>query len=105
MVLVARDRSSGETTGYSLATYGYDLEFGGRDAFITELFVEESVRGRGLGRRLLDATVQQLRERNVNAVHLMVRPDNARARSLYLGRGFREAPRILMTKRLVPDEE
>lgn len=25
MVLVARDRSSGETTGYCLATYGYDL--------------------------------------------------------------------------------
>ncbi len=63
------------------------------------------MRGRGLGRRLLDATMQQLRERNVNAVHLMVRPDNERARSLYLSRGFREAPRIFMTKRLVADEE
>jgi ribosomal protein S18 acetylase RimI-like enzyme len=49
--------------------------------------------------------MQQLRERNVNAVHLMVRPDNERARSLYLSRGFREAPRIFMTKRLVADEE
>src|SRR5215211_7494836 len=47
LVLVARDRSSRAIVGYGLATFGYDLEFAGRDAFITELFVEPANRGRG----------------------------------------------------------
>jgi GNAT superfamily N-acetyltransferase len=51
LILVARDRSSCATVGYGLATFGYDLEFAGRDAFITELFVEPANRGQGLGLR------------------------------------------------------
>jgi len=90
--------------GYSLATFGYDIEFAGRDAFITELFVESSSRGQGLGRRLLESTVQHLQLRNVHAVHLVVRPDNPRARSLYESHGFKASPRILMTKTLAPVE-
>ncbi|HEY6728395.1 MAG TPA: GNAT family N-acetyltransferase [Polyangiaceae bacterium] len=90
--------------GYSLATFGYDIEFAGRDAFITELFVESSSRGQGLGRRLLEATVQHLQQRNVRAVHLVVRPDNPRARSLYESHGFQASPRILMTKTFEPEE-
>lgn len=102
LVLVA---SAGpHLVGYSLATFGYDLEFAGRDAFITEVFVEPASRGQGLGRRLLESTVQHLRQRNVNAVHLVVRPDNSRARTLYESHGFKASPRILMTKALAPDE-
>lgn len=90
--------------GYSLATFGYDIEFAGRDAFITELFIEPASRGQGLGRRLLESTVQHLQQRNVLAVHLVVRPDNPRARSLYEAHGFEASPRILMTKALTSDE-
>lgn len=90
--------------GYSLATFGYDLEFAGRDAFITELFVEPASRGQGLGRRLLESTVRHLQQRNVHAVHLVVRPDNPRARSLYESHGFKASPRIIMTKMLTGDE-
>jgi GNAT superfamily N-acetyltransferase len=71
LILVARDRVSGGVVGYSLATFGYDLEFAGRDAFVTELFVESSARGRGFGRALLDSTVEKLRQHDVQAVHLM----------------------------------
>ena len=98
LVLVA---STGpRLVGYSLATFGYDLEFAGRDAFITEIFVESASRGQGLGRRLLESTVQHLHQRRVHAVHLVVRPDNPRARALYESHGFKASPRILMTKEL-----
>jgi len=104
LILVARDRASRAVVGYCLATFGYDLEFAGRDAFITELFVESSARGRGYGQALLDSMVESLRQHDTKAVHLMVRPENERARSLYEGRGFDVSPRLMMTKLLTPDE-
>ncbi len=104
LILVARDRSSTRIVGYGLATFGYDLEFAGRDAFITELFVEPANRGRGLGQLLLDSMVEKLQEHGVGAVHLMVRPENVRARRLYESRGFRVAPRIMMTKEFAPEQ-
>ena len=35
--------------GYFVLTWGYDLEWDGRDAFLTELFLVPAVRGRGHG--------------------------------------------------------
>jgi ribosomal protein S18 acetylase RimI-like enzyme len=97
-VLIARRHGSADVLGYGLATYNYDLEFAGVDAFITEIFVAEPHRGQGLGRALLDATVEKLREQGTTAVHLVVRPENERARALYEAHGFRLVPRVMMTK-------
>lgn len=105
LLSVARDRTSGALVGYALATFGYDIEFGGRDALLTELFVVSSWRGRGLGRLLLDHAELELRSHGARAVHLMVRPENDGARALYTKRGFAVAPRIMMTKPLVADDE
>ena len=104
IALVARSGASRGLAGYSLATFGYDVEFAGRDAFVTELFVDAAARGRGLGRRLLDSTLEHLRQSGVNAAHLVVRPENHRARALYESHGFHVSPRILMTKELTPGE-
>ncbi len=100
IVLLARERASGESAGYALATFGYDIEYGGLDAFVTELFVAPGYRCRGLGRFLLEAIISQVRQHGANAVHLMVRPDNTHARALYERLGFETAPRLMMTKRL-----
>lgn len=100
LVLLARDPRSGAAAGYGIVTFGFDIEHSGRDAFITELFIESSYRGRGGGRQLLDALLSTLRARGINAVHLMVRPENTPARALYESREFRVVPRQLMTKRL-----
>ena len=37
--------------GYLILTFGFSLEYGGRDAFIDEFFIAAPHRGRGLGRR------------------------------------------------------
>jgi ribosomal protein S18 acetylase RimI-like enzyme len=101
-VLVARSGAGGELVGYGVATFGYDLEFGGPDAFITELFVAPEARERGIGRGLLQALLRDLGERGAAAVHLMVRPENDAARALYSSAGFHAVPRVMMTKDLAP---
>ena len=100
LMLLARSGDSRACVGYALATFGYDIEFSGHDAFITELFIDSSSRSRGIGQALLEAAVEALRARGVRAVHLMVRPENAKARALYEKHGFSLVPRLLMTKPL-----
>src|SRR5262245_16710080 len=42
--------SDGEPVGYAVLTFGYDLEYAGRDAFLTELYLVPRARGRGVAR-------------------------------------------------------
>lgn len=103
IVLIAREQMSREAIGYCLATFGFDIEFSGADAFVAELFVTPRARRLGVGRELLDRTVDALRSRDVLAVHLMVRPENVGARKLYESRSFKAVPRLVMTRRLDGD--
>src|SRR5436305_12923790 len=41
----------GALAGYAIVTWGWDLEFGGRDAFLTELYVTGAHRRHGVGRQ------------------------------------------------------
>ena len=95
--------SGGEAAGYIVLTFGFSLEFGGRDAFVDELYVRAEFRGRGLGRRAIELAEQACRERGVRALHLEVERANARAQELYRRSGFRDHDRYLMTKRLEPE--
>jgi ribosomal protein S18 acetylase RimI-like enzyme len=94
--LVERER----VIGYAITTFGYDLEFGGRDAVLTEIWIDEAERGHGAGSAALDQLAAALRALGVRALHLQVRPDNPAAR-LYARSGFAASPRVVMTRRLV----
>jgi ribosomal protein S18 acetylase RimI-like enzyme len=85
--------------GYAIVTFGYDLEFSGRDAYLTELWIDEAARGRGAGTAALAALDGELRARGVHALHLQVRPENPAVR-LYERTGFVRSPRLVMTRRL-----
>jgi ribosomal protein S18 acetylase RimI-like enzyme len=89
----------GAAIGYAIATFGYDLEFGGRDAFLTELWIDPPARGDGAGGAALRLLAPELRTRGVGALHLQVRPDNPAIR-LYERTGFVASPRVTMTHRL-----
>jgi ribosomal protein S18 acetylase RimI-like enzyme len=93
---------AGEVVGYAVLTFGFDLEFTGRDAFLTELFVRKDLRGRGVGRRALALIERQAVTLAARAVHLMVRAENVRAFTLYASAGY-EAPRRVMLSRIVTD--
>jgi ribosomal protein S18 acetylase RimI-like enzyme len=94
--LIERD---GAVVGFAIVTFGYDLEFGGRDAFLTELWVDPPARAGGAGGAALELLAPELRARGVHALHLGVRPENP-ARRLYERCGFSVVPRLLMTRRL-----
>jgi ribosomal protein S18 acetylase RimI-like enzyme len=85
--------------GQAVVTYGYDLEFAGRDAFLTELWIDPEHRGQGAATEALRLLAGELRERDVHALHLQVRPENPACR-LYTRAGFTRSPRIVMTRRL-----
>ena len=90
---------AGAVIGYAIVTYGYDLEFAGRDAYLTELWIDEPARGQGAGRAALALLPDELRARGVHALHLQVRPENPAVR-LYERSGFVKSPRWIMTRRL-----
>jgi GNAT superfamily N-acetyltransferase len=62
--------AGGAVTGYFVLTLSWSLEYTGADAFIDELYVAPSHRGRGLGRRAVEFLAARCRERGVRALHL-----------------------------------
>lgn len=91
-------RIEGRAVGYLVVTFGYSLEFGGRDAFIDEVFVEPASRGQGIGTRALEIAQEHCRRNGVAALHLEVEHENAKARTLYERIGFKAHSRFLMTR-------
>jgi len=98
--LVRRLLEGGATVGYFVLTWGFDLEWAGPDAFLTELFLTPRARGRGLGREAMRWIEATAKEHGARALHLMVRHENTPALRLYLGSGFEEPPRKLLSKAL-----
>ena len=74
--------------GYIAVCYSYSIEFGGRDAFIDEFYLEAAERGTGVGGRVLKDIAVLLRARGIVAVHLEVDGQNERARAAYARAGF-----------------
>jgi len=89
----------GRAVGYAIVTFGYDLEFSGRDAWLTEIWVDASARGRGAAGAALELLDAALKPHRVHALHLQVRPENPALR-LYERSGFSRSPRLILTRRL-----
>ena len=87
-----------DIVGYVVLTLGFSLEFGGRDAFVDELFVSPAHRGRGYGAAALDAAEAGCADLGVNALHLEVERGKTRTQEFYRRRGFVDHDRYLMTK-------
>jgi ribosomal protein S18 acetylase RimI-like enzyme len=86
--------------GYFVLTWGFDLEWDGRDAFLTELWLVPEARGRGVGAEVLAEIQRIAKESGARALHLMVRNENANARRLYERAGFTSPPRVFLSKDL-----
>ena len=83
--------------GYLVLTFGYSLEFHGRDAFIDELYIRATHRGRGWGLRAMAHAESVARSENVRAIHLEVGRENT-ALEFYRRIGYVSHERYLMTK-------
>ena len=89
--------AGGNVAGYLAICFGYSIEFGGRDAFVDELYLEDVYRGRGIGSRALDLGIAEARALGAKALHLEVDTGNEPAQKLYRSRGFvpRERYRLM----------
>ena len=90
--------------GYLALTFGYSLEFHGRDAFIDELYIRPTHRGRGWGTRAIGHAETFALARNVRATHLEVGRRNVAAQAFYRKAGYADHDRHLMTKWIAPEE-
>lgn len=90
--------------GYVAVALGFSFEYRGREAFVDELLIAESHRGRGLGLEALEVAEAYCREAGVNALHLEVERHRDDALELYRRSGFADFGRYLMTKWLTPSK-
>ncbi len=85
--------------GYAALTYGYSFEFGGRDAFVDELFVVPELRGQGHGAAALLSLQSRAAELGLIAIHLQTESYNQRAKRMYESVGFTDLSRTTLTWR------
>jgi ribosomal protein S18 acetylase RimI-like enzyme len=90
----------GRVVAYLVLVWGFSLEFGGRDAFVDELYVVPDWRGRGTGSALIEAAEAACVKARAIAIHLAVERSNVGAYRLYRRLGFSGQEKLLMTKRL-----
>ena len=83
------DDEAGRLVGYA----GLRAVAGAKDADIQTIAIADVSRGRGRGRSLLRALLEEAARRGVGHVFLEVRADNPVAQSLYTSEGFAEIGR------------
>lgn len=89
-----------EPVGYAVVCVGYSLEYGGRDAFLDEIYVRDECRHHGAASQALDVALDWCRKSGVRAVHLEVEDWNEDAIRLYEDWEFEDNDRVLMTRQL-----
>ncbi len=89
-----------KVVGYVVIAFGFDYEFGGRLATITDLYLEPPHRGQGFGRQTLAHVEVFCRGAGFAALELQVERHNRRAARLYRHFGFEQLDRIPMCKRI-----
>lgn len=92
----------GADIGYLVISFGFSFEYGGRDAFVDELYIVEGHRRKGIGKTVLQLAEKWALEMGIKALHLEVENHNEQAHRLYLNRGFKNNDRTLMSKRIAP---
>jgi GNAT superfamily N-acetyltransferase len=96
---------AGAPVAYAVLTLGFSLEYGGRDAFLDDIYVAPRYRGRGLGRAALEVIEATCMELDVRALHLVAERYKTRAHALYRRAGFVDYDRYLMTKRFDANQD
>ncbi|HEV2992557.1 MAG TPA: GNAT family N-acetyltransferase [Candidatus Angelobacter sp.] len=92
--LICKD---GLCIGYLVLSFDFSMEYGGKNGWIDELFVQREFRGQGVGSRAMDFAVKTARELGAKVLHLEVSRENP-AIDLYRRLGFEDHGRYLLSK-------
>lgn len=82
--------------GYVILTFVFSFEYKGRIAFLDELYIASSQRGKGIGKLALDFVTEQAKFHSVKIIYLEIEGHNAVAQKLYLSKGYTVHNRGLM---------
>jgi len=93
-LLVARDGD--EILGMVSLLWSTSTALGDAVAWLEDLIVHPDLRGRGLGRGLLNAAAALCRERGIQRVTLLTDADNIPAQTLYRSCGFQVSTMLPM---------
>lgn len=76
-------RSGGRLVGYACLYWHFSSLEACESVLMNDLYVDDSVRSRGVGRALIEAAAEVARERGVTFVEWSTAPDNETAQRLY----------------------
>jgi ribosomal protein S18 acetylase RimI-like enzyme len=87
-LLAAPDADGAPPAGVAQLRFRFGVWRAGRDCLLEDLYVDESARGAGLGRALVEATLARARARGCRRVELDANERNDAALGLYGSFGF-----------------
>jgi len=85
-----------EIAGYMILTYVFSFEYGGKIAFIDELYIKENKRGKGAGKTSVAFLRTEAARLSLKLLYLEVEHHNSNAQKLYLAGGFELHKRNIM---------
>jgi ribosomal protein S18 acetylase RimI-like enzyme len=88
--------SEEELVGYVILTFVFSFEYGGKIAFLDELYIKEIARGKGIGNTTIQFIKEQAKQLNVKLLYLEVENHNENAQKLYLANDFEVHNRKLL---------
>jgi ribosomal protein S18 acetylase RimI-like enzyme len=88
--------------GYAILTYNFDLEYGGMEGMLTDLFVVKKCRGEGIGSLALYEIEDFCRDCGIDALELQVRRRNQAAQKFYRQAGYKFLERVVMIRDIPP---
>ena len=88
--------SENEIVGYIILTFIFSFEYGGKIAFVDELFIKENARGKGIGKEAIQFIQAEVPKLSLKLLYLEVEPHNENAQKLYLAHDFELHNRKLM---------
>lgn len=88
--------SENEIVGYIILTFIFSFEYGGKIAFVDELFIKETARGKGFGKEAIQFIQSEVSKLSLKLLYLEVEPHNENAQKLYLAHDFELHNRKLM---------
>ena len=80
--------SENEIVGYIILTFIFSFEYGGKIAFVDELFIKETARGKGIGKEAIQFIQREVPKLSLKLLYLEVEPHNENAQKLYLAHDF-----------------
>lgn len=90
----------GQPVGFAAISLAWTLEYGGKTAWLDELYVLATQRSAGIGNKLMDAVIAECQSLGCHAIDLEVEEEHERAEHLYQRKGFESLNRSRWVKKI-----